>query len=484
MIDGITAIRIRRGDVVFHVHGEQAGAEGIWVAEGQVEGLYDAPVKTTWKTGAFQDGSRQRHHKRLHRDLELGFHVIETIKNAYEFNESAFRQIFDYELDRWSMNPQPTTIEVETTMSGVRKLDVLMYEQPDFTAKLDPIMQQYGNLIMKLRAGQPMWYSDNDNEVFEGTATSESGFITVANPTDQIMYQKWILTRGMWDLPDVQWVGDPGERVPGGPNAERMVEDIPVTETNGGMVIDLDRQELMFRDANNTNALAQMGGRKIFNYAIPPYTPATSLPIAYTAAPTGGARAELVMPMRWSRPWGMEATTIAPPSDPRPLTTRFNSPGTFLYNIPQWADAVDVILIGGGGDGEDPAWLVFPGEGGTAGEWEAITLIRGDNIPEDTTQISGTVAGPGGTSTATAASVTVSAAGGAMGANTGTHIGAGVNPLVFNGVTYRGGAERTTPGGSGNPPGGGGAGGWPFGQGGTGARGQVWLRAYTIEGGS
>lgn len=482
MINGITAIRIRRGDVVFHVHGEMAGAEGIWLAEDQVEGIYDAPVKTTWKTGAFQDGSTQRHHKRLHRDLELGFHVIETITNTYEFNESAFRQIFDYELDRWSMNPQKTTIEVETEMSGVRKLDVLMYEHPTFTAKLDPIMQQYGNVIMKLRAGQPMWYSDNDPQVFEGSATSEAGAIEVANPTDQIMYQKWILTRGTWDLPDVQWIGDPGERVPGGPNADRMVEDISVTADNGGMVVDLDRQELMFRDANNTNALAQQGGRKIFNYAIPPYTPTTSLGIAYSGAPSGGARAELLMPLRWSRPWGMEATTIVPAAYPRPLTIRFNSAGSFVYNIPEWADAIDVVLLGGGAAGAGGGFFIG-GVGGTAGEWATRTYLRGDTIPEDTLQITGTVGGPGQATTVSATGITtVTANHGAVGANTGTQKGEGAGNVTLSDVVYRGGADRTTPGLPGNPPGGGGGGGWPFSPGGPGARGQVWIRAYQMGG--
>ena len=479
---GITAIRIRRGDVVFHVHGDLEGAEGIWLAEGQVEGIYDAPVKTTWKSGAFQDGSTQRHHKRLHRDLELGFHVIDTITNAYEFNESAFRQIFAYELDRWSMTPMPTTIEIETEMSGVRKIDVLMYEQPEFMAKLDPIMQQYGNLIMKLRAGQPMWYSDNKIDVFEDTATSASGFVTVENPTDQIMYHKWILTRGTWDLPDFQWVGEPGEREPGGPNAARIVEDISVTEANGGMVVDLDRQELMFRDANNTNAQAQQGHRKFFNYAIPPYTPPTLLPVAYSGAPAGGARCELVMPWRWSRPWGMENITVTP-GDPRPFTTRFNTPGNFSYTIPEWADAIDVIAIGGGEGGD--YGTIGPANGGLAGEWAYTTLVRGEDIPMENLKITGVVGAGGGvngrrgedTVVTAAGAPTLTAAGG-DGQQEFNSWGQGAGQVTVNGIIYRGGGSKSTPGGWGNAPGGGGAGGWLFGNGGRGARGQVWFRAY------
>ena len=98
---GITAIRIRRGEHVFHVHGDNAGQEGVWLAKGQVTGLYEAPVKTTYKTGAFQVGSTAKAVKWLHRDLEIGVHLKETVSNSYEWNESAFRQIFGYADDRW-----------------------------------------------------------------------------------------------------------------------------------------------------------------------------------------------------------------------------------------------------------------------------------------------------------------------------------------------------------------------------------------------
>ena len=269
---GINSIRIRRGNALFNVHGQDAGREGVWLAKGQVEGIYDAPIKSTWKTGAFQVGSTQKAIKRLHRDMELGFHISDSFNDSFEFNESLFRQIFFYEEDQWSTSPKKTTIEVSTEISGTRKLDVLMYEQPDFAPPTDPLQQQYGNLVLKLRAGEPMWYEDNVVDQFTSGATSASGTITVSNPTDQVMWHKWVLTPGIWTLPDFEWVGDPGERIPGGANASRMINDITITSANGGAVIDLDRQQLMYRDLNNTNILAQMGASKIFNYPIPPYS--------------------------------------------------------------------------------------------------------------------------------------------------------------------------------------------------------------------
>jgi hypothetical protein len=305
-------VRIVKGDTVFHVHGENAGVEGVWLAKGQVEGIYDAPVKTTWKTGAFQAGSNQKHRKWLHRDLMLGFHVVDTAFETYGWNDSEFRKVFDYELDVWEEDPRSATIEIETEMSGVRKLDVLMYETPKFEAETDPKKQQYGNLILMLRAGQPMWYESHDTlsghweDSYSAIAQAGSGVVTVKNPTDQVMRHKWILTQATWELPDYQWTGARGAREPGGAQASRTVSDIEVTALNGGAVVDLDGSELMFRDANDTNILAQLAGQ-FFNFPIPPYTPATDLPVSFTGAPVlTGAMVRLVQPRYWSRPWGLE----------------------------------------------------------------------------------------------------------------------------------------------------------------------------------
>ena len=290
---GITAIRIVKGSAVFHVHGDQEGAEGVFLAAGQVHQLYETLVKTTWKTGAFQEGARVKGVKWLAKDTTLGFHIKETF-TEYELNDSLFRQCFDYMPDPWDLNPPPTTIQVDTTISGTRSLDVLMYEPPDFDADIDPIRQQYGNVLFKLRAGEPFWYEDDAVSSVTG-----GGTVTASNPTDQICYQKWVLTVGTYTLPDVQWVGPKGARVPGGPNGARAVGPITVTTANGGAVVDLDGQQLMIRDANNTNLLAPLAGQ-FFNFPIPPYTPATALPVA------GGGMAQLVMPRHWSRPWGLE----------------------------------------------------------------------------------------------------------------------------------------------------------------------------------
>lgn len=491
---GIIAVRIVKGDRVFHVHGDRAGEEGVWLAAGQVHGLYEAPVRTTWKTGAFQDGSWQKARKWLHRDITLGFHIRDTF-TSYELNDSLFRQMFDYELDRWELTPAQTTIEVETHLSGIRKIDVLMYEAPEFDPDIDPLQNQYGNYIFKLRAGQPFWYSDDIVSTFTDTTTSSTGTLTAENPSDQIAYQKFVLTRGTWTLPDVQWVNGRGLRVPGGPNKERSVSGIVVSTINGGAVVDLDRQNLMFRDANDTNILAQLAG-KFFNYAIPPYTPATTLDVSYASAPAGGAMVRLLIPQRWSRPWGLEL----PSTDylaRAPYVTIFTS-AKFRYVIPDWCDAVDVVMLGGGGGGAQSS-TASNGLGGQSGDWTTVRLVRGTDIPWDTVIITGTVGqgGAGGrtvhwlfggnhtyaatdgtATTATATGMTpLTAAGGTAGAAASVN-GEGAASQTLNDRDYVGGAAQTTPGHPGIAPGGGGAGGWRRGgAGGKGARGQIWLVA-------
>lgn len=148
-------VQISRGDTTFHVHGDQAGSEGVWLAKGQVEGIWGSgPVKTTWKSSAMEIGSRQVAYKRLHRDLNLGFHVVDTISHTWEYNHATFLAIFNFYPDPW--DDTPTTITIGTEL-GTRSLAVLMYEQPEVNTELDPSMQGHANILMKLRAGEPDW---------------------------------------------------------------------------------------------------------------------------------------------------------------------------------------------------------------------------------------------------------------------------------------------------------------------------------------
>lgn len=292
---------------VLHVHGKGQGREGIWLAEGQVQGLYDAPVKSEWTRAEREVGGRLAGLSRTYRDLILGFHITaERLKyEEYIDVDSRLRDCFSYELDQYDEEARLARIEVESR-GEVRWVDVQMFEQPDFDPDFDPEVDDYGNVIYSLRAGNPNWQSGT--YVSEFTATEDGvGTIKAWNPTDLPCMQTWILTPAQkWTIPDVSWVGPKRNRRPGGEFGDRMIPLLPVTAAHGGLRINLDPMRLMLEDKNGTNVLGQVGGGFFFMHEIPPYTSTpVELPIKVEGVPPEGARAELVQVHQWSRPGGL-----------------------------------------------------------------------------------------------------------------------------------------------------------------------------------
>lgn len=297
-------------DTVWPVHGR--GSSGpVRMGKGQVEGLFEAPVRTAWVSSATQSGGTMKGKWNEYRDLSLGFHILGGQDHAAVY--SAFRMAFDYREDEWDHDAELAHIDVTSEHSGTRTLDVQLYEQADYNPGIDPLTQKYGNLILPLRAGQPMYYETPVVTSWSTSSSAGSGLIEVENPTDQIMRHKWILTRGQWTLPDVSWEGKKGERRPGlsklsgRDDSSRAILMPTIGVLEGGCTVDLDPMKLMVRDAADTNLLGRMPvpGR-YFEYAIPPYTQKQFLPVSVTNAPAGGAMVQLVQPRLWSLPVGGE----------------------------------------------------------------------------------------------------------------------------------------------------------------------------------
>lgn len=297
------------------VHGQGAGEQGVYMAMGQVQGLFEAPVRTAWVSAAHESGGTMKGMWHEVRDMSLGFHVVDQhiATGAYPEIESAFRQAFDYREDQWDWDAELARIAYTTEKSKTRSIDAQMYQAQDFNPGTDPNISGYGNPIVPLRAGQPMYYEKDVVTKWSTTGSSGSGTIKISNPTDQPMMHKWIVTRGSWTLPDVSWSGRKGFRKPGidkrsrrdDRNRKILMPTIGVLE--GGATVDLDPKKLMVRDAAGTNLLGRMPvpGR-FFTYLVPPYTPETELPVSVTGAPAGGAMVQCVQPRRWSRPQGLE----------------------------------------------------------------------------------------------------------------------------------------------------------------------------------
>lgn len=282
------------------VSGPGAPSDQIELGKGQVAGLYHAPVDTEWSSARRQRGGSFKGLENPARDMTVGFHLYATKDDPLEVVESRLRSMFTYHLDPWWPEDELARIVVESA-DDERELHVQMFDEPEFAPNLDPTMLQYGNVFYKLRSAQPFWESKTAMTWWETSASSGSGTITVSNPTDVPMYQRWVLTPGTWTVPDFAWAGPPRRRTPAD---ARTITLKPVTTAMGALVVDLDPMRIMMADEAGTNVMGQVGGGYYFLHEIPPHTPKTDLPISVTDAPAGGARAELHQPRLWSMPWG------------------------------------------------------------------------------------------------------------------------------------------------------------------------------------
>lgn len=178
-----------------------------------------------------------------------------------------------------------------------------------------------------------------------------------------------------------------------------------------------------------------------------------------------------------------------------PVTTQYNTAGTYTYTPPPWAKYIDRIVLGAGAGGSGGQSAFIPGFGGDPGSWVDGTIDL-TATPAATLTVTvgtggtggaggGTFSKPPGTN-GTASSVSgsgVSTLTGAAGAvrTSGSTAGAGPGDITYLSQPYHGGTTQSSAGGAGGTPGGGGAGGgsvWYFGlAGGNGADGSVWLVA-------
>ncbi|MGX6513249.1 hypothetical protein [Rhodococcus sp. SJ-2] len=287
------------GGPEIHLAGDFAGAEGIRLGKGQVQGFYHAPVDTEWKRARRQRGGSFAGLENPARDMQLNFRTRAIPGQTWQETDTLLRSCFTYQLDPWWPGDTLARIRAESD-SGIRSLAVQMFEEPDFVPEISPEVLQYGNVFYKLRAGQSFWEAPPIVKAWETAGTSGSGTIEVSNPTDVEMFQTWVLTPGTWTVPDVSWTGRPRARTPGGLYPSRSITLQPVTPAMGSLTIQLDPMHVMMQDASGINVMGLVGGGYYFMHTIPPHTPLTRLPISVTNAPVGGARAELHQPRLWS----------------------------------------------------------------------------------------------------------------------------------------------------------------------------------------
>lgn len=285
------------------------GRQGIIITQGGIDAL-EAPIETEWDESAGAHGATQVGPAR-YKAAEMLLGICAADERAQRSLlpgqlESELRQAFASERDYWDPDFRHARIQIDTDLSGVREREVVMWETPEPKMDFDPLARKVFLQVYHLKSGEPRWDSGTQMRFFQSGAVSASGFIEVWNPSPLPMRQTWRLTRATWTLPDPSWSGRRGARAPGGEHASRTLVLPPILSTDGGVVITRDTgKHLHAVTFTGANFLVRMQG-KWLQFDIPPYTPKTLLPISYTDAPAGGARAELHQPRLWPTPWGGE----------------------------------------------------------------------------------------------------------------------------------------------------------------------------------
>lgn len=266
---------------VWRLHGRGSGAEGVHLGESP-DGIYDAPVRTLWQQGAFQEGATPNGTRWDARDVVFTAMIQSTAERSWQEVDSAWRRAWAYDQD---------SILRVTTPSGTRELRLRMFESPKFTPDHDPRVNSFGEVVMTCRAGDPFWREQPHKQTVTADTASGTAYVDVSNPTDKDMWLRWVLSAGSrWTLPDFDFAG-----------GSRTVT-MPTLFTSRDVLVDTHplREQIVVVDW--ANAWEAMGGVQLL-HPVPAYTPPTEVPVSWSGA---GGSLMLVQDRRWSRPWGLE----------------------------------------------------------------------------------------------------------------------------------------------------------------------------------
>ncbi|MFE5290214.1 phage tail protein [Nocardia sp. NPDC056611] len=276
----------------FRISGKGMGAQGIWLGT-DVQGIYDAPVKTLYQAHAHQIGSDYQATRWLSRDVVFGVHIGNTPTRSWQENDSAWRKAWSYskESKLWV-----------TTENSTRFLKLRMSEQPQFHPEHDPHLTKVEKVVMTCVASTPWWFEADTTDTFISSGATDSGYVTVANPTDQEIWLKWVCQGpGRWVIPDFSWGDDRFRRAT--IDANRRIS-LPLQSTGQTFLVDTDPFEEQLRDPNGTQVWSLMNG-VTFLYPVPAWTPPTQIPVSVSQS-AAGAGIQVRAPRTWSRPWGLQ----------------------------------------------------------------------------------------------------------------------------------------------------------------------------------
>lgn len=298
MPDTLVELEDIRGNL-FTLAGPGQGDRGI-VLGTDVDGIYDAPVKTIHNSHAFQTGSTYGGKRNLQRDIVFGVyaHHDDGDKN-WSFNDSEWRKGWSYEQDckLWI-----------TTEDSRRYLKLRMSQHPEFKPEHDPNGTQIEKVVMTCVANDPWWYEKNDvTDLWESPTSTLNGSInygtvSVSNPTDVPIWLKYVVHGAAKPmLPDFSFGDDRYERAEIDADRKLWLPKITAGDT---IVYDTDEEADQATSRLKIPYWQQMNG-VTFCYPIPPYTKKIQLPVGMTLA-AAGMGIQVRCPRPWSRPWGLQ----------------------------------------------------------------------------------------------------------------------------------------------------------------------------------
>ena len=324
----------------FTIAGPRSGDRGVYLGTG-VDGLFDPPVKTTYETPGNYPGARYLNHRVMRRDLVFGVQILnDNGGNSWGSRESEWRKAWSYDA--------VTTMHVTTEQSGTRKLKLRMNEQPEVDMHTDPHGKSVNQTTMVVTAADPFWVEDDvvysvktrTDTRFDPTfwtppwpweeLPKEELFFDVkpsdgnggVNPTDQVIFPKWIVPGSVDPIPEFGWPFPDGVAIPWerAPFTTFMLPDYEFGSTvdedlnrrlklpgllyGENTVVDTDPRMEQVTSETGSEVWARMNGVRFRNF-VPPYTEARKFEFTASGCAAGQV-ISLRLPRPWSRPWGLE----------------------------------------------------------------------------------------------------------------------------------------------------------------------------------
>lgn len=266
--------------------------EGIYLADGP-EGMYSTAFKTRVVSGAFEVGGRSAGHTIPVRELTLPFQIIDT-GDGIDANVSRFLKMWQVGRDiQWRYTSE---------LSGTRTLWVQLAEQVDLSSQFDRNVSDFVHATVSAIALQPMYEGDEESVSWSNpSAGSHTGSLIISNPTDQKLWLEWTLDPATaWAFPDFSFGNEEYYDRPVNADAERMIVT-PVLTKKLSVMADPMYDTYVSEDLSNAAGLFN-GVEPL--YWVPPYTPATEVPVAVNGP--SGATITCTMRRFWSAESGLE----------------------------------------------------------------------------------------------------------------------------------------------------------------------------------